>query len=290
MRSTRNTLILTLLVVSIAGLCVTTPSLAQEPVSPCTHTLAKKKVLPGLWLETLRPKLKASVATEDPCLHLVRIDLSKFKLRLLTAFAHDGAKTAPEWLEEFGLVAVTNASMFRPSMRSTGLMRDGKEVNNPRDTRKFGGFLAYGPKKAGLARARFFGRGCPGFDLEQVQQDYRVVVQNYRILSCKGQPVRWASDKTHSTAAVAIDKSGHLVFAHLRAPYRTRDFAVILADPRLKLVGAMYVEGGPEASLLLKAGDEELRATGSYETDFLEDDSNHDFWSLPNVLGIAPRK
>ncbi len=175
-------------------------------------------------------------------------------------------------------------------MRSTGLMRDGSVVNNPRDTRKYRGFLAYGPKKAGLPRARFFGRGCPEFDLMKIQRDYRIVVQNYRILSCKGQPVRWASDKTHSTAAVAIDKSGHLVFAHLRAPYRTRDFATILADSRLGLTGAMYVEGGPEASLLLKAGDVELGVAGSYETDFLEDDSNRDFWDLPNVLGVASRK
>lgn len=263
---------------------------SEAQARPCTDSVTKTEVLPGLWIESLRPALKASVETADPCLHLLRIDLRKFKLRLLTAFVHGGAKTAPDWLDEFGLVAVTNTSMFRPSMRSTGLMRDGAKINNAKDTKKYGAFLAYGPRKKGLAQVALFGRGCPGFDIDKIQEDYRIVVQNYRILNCKGQPVRWGSDKTHSTAAVAVDSNGRLVFAHLRAPYRTRDFAKILADPRLGLKAAMYVEGGPEASLFVKANGQELQATGSYETDFMEDDSNRNFWDLPNVFGIAPRK
>ena len=48
------------------------------------------------------------------------------------------------------------------------------------------------------------------------------------------------------------------------------------------LAGALFLEGGPEATLV--AG--KLSRVGSYETGFVENDDNHVQWALPNVLGI----
>ena len=48
-------------------------------------------------------------------------------------------------------------------------------------------------------------------------------------------------------------------------------------------------EGGPEASLHVKAFGTEVRAMGSYETGFWENDLNILFWPIPNVLAVLPR-
>ncbi len=41
-----------------------------------------------------------------------------------------------------------------------------------------------------------------------------------------------------------------------------------------------------EATLAVKEGGLTLDFVGSYETGFNENDSNHEEWELPNVLGV----
>ena len=65
--------------------------------------------------------------------------------------------------------------------------------------------------------------------------------------------------------------------------------ARILASPNLEMASAMHVEGGPEASLYVSVGGAVVREMGSYETGFMANDDNHDFWPIPNVLGVVPR-
>ncbi|MFL6246152.1 MAG: hypothetical protein ACJ74H_09015 [Thermoanaerobaculia bacterium] len=57
----------------------------------------------------------------------------------------------------------------------------------------------------------------------------------------------------------------------------------LLALP-LDIRQAMHLEGGPEASLSIHVPGIDL--CGSYETGFLEDESNREQWPLPNVLGV----
>ena len=58
----------------------------------------------------------------------------------------------------------------------------------------------------------------------------------------------------------------------------------------MKALDAQHLEGGPEASLYFKFNDLEIEAMGSYETGFNENDFNHTFWNLPNVIGFERRK
>jgi hypothetical protein len=63
----------------------------------------------------------------------------------------------------------------------------------------------------------------------------------------------------------------------------------MLAEPSLGLRGVVYMEGGPEASLVVEAGEASVREVGSWEDGFNPNDDNRAFWDLPNVLGFAPR-
>ena len=51
----------------------------------------------------------------------------------------------------------------------------------------------------------------------------------------------------------------------------------------------IYLEGGPEASLVVSAEGQRVREVGSYEDGFNENDDNVEFWDVPNVIGFAPR-
>jgi hypothetical protein len=50
----------------------------------------------------------------------------------------------------------------------------------------------------------------------------------------------------------------------------------------------MHAEGGPEASLSIRAGDKKIDLCGSYETGFNENDLNGRQWPIPNVIGVIP--
>ena len=195
------------------------------------------------------------------------------------------------WADRAGAVAVINASMFHDGGRSTGLLIDrGKAVVEKTNT-KFGAFLATAPRGNTLAPVTMWGRGCPGATLATLKRGYETVVQNYRLLDCDGRPIHWKDDKIYSAAAVGVDRVGRILFIHLRAPYKMATFTKMLTDPvhDLDLVAAMYVEGGPEATLFTKVGDRRGLFVGSYETNFLENHDNKTPWPLPNVIMLVPK-
>lgn len=248
---------------------------------------SKQTLGPGLVVERVHASIAPPVDAGDRIITLVRIDPEHYRFRLLTKSEH-GSRTAPEWVREFDLTGVINASMFLGGdQRSTGFMVDGERTYQGRVNNSMGAFLAWGPVDSADAPLKMFGRGCPGFDLDKIRESYQVVVQNFRMLDCEGRSIAWKDSKTYSIAAVGVDKQGWLVFIHSRTPYRMAVFNEMIAAPELGLVGVMYVEGGPEASLFVKTDAEEIREIGSWETGFFGA-SNDRFWSIPNVIGFEP--
>lgn len=223
-------------------------------------------------------------ASDAGLLTLIYFDPDHFDLRLLTSAEYGDPRPVDEWLEQFGLVAVVNASMYLPNHRSTGFMVDGQHLNNPAVNPRFGGFLAFDPADSTDVAWVFAGDDCDGFSLEEIREDYRVVVQNYRLLDCSGTPTEWTDTRAYSSAAVGRDERGWLVLAHSGAPCRTADFARWLALPRFRLTDAHFVEGGPEASLMLRDGSHEFRVVGSWPGMRAPT-----FRDVPNVIGVVAR-
>jgi hypothetical protein len=246
---------------------------------------------PGLVIERLRADVDPPVAVGDHMLTLVRVDPARYDLRLLTALADGGARPLDRWVADFGLTGAINASMFLDDRRSTGLMVRPGHMNNDVDNQLFGGFLCFDPApvRRGLAAVAGLGRDCPGFDLRATRAAYGTVVQNYRILGCDGAPLPWQDAKAYSVAAIGTDRRGWFVLYHSRTPYRVTTIGQMLARAGLGLASLMFVEGGPEASLYVEAGGQRVSEIGSYETGFHEADDNRAFWTIPNVIGFAPR-
>jgi hypothetical protein len=144
------------------------------------------------------------------------------------------------------------------------------------------------PLLAGLPPARILDRSCE--DADALARDYRVVVQSIRMIDCARRNVWAPQPRKWSTACVGTDAQGRVLLIHVRAAHATHDLIDVLLRLPLGLQRLMYVEGGPEASLYVKAGGKVVVSeVGSFETGFFETDANAAFWPLPNVIAFAAK-
>ncbi|MGE0788544.1 MAG: phosphodiester glycosidase family protein [Sandaracinaceae bacterium] len=239
-------------------------------------------------VERIRAPIAPEVPIGDRIITLVRVDLSRYRLRIVTE-EHDGQRrSVPQWVHDLHLAGAINAGMFLPNGRSVGfMMREGTVVSD-RHVTKYRGVIGFGPRRAGAPELVVTGTGC-GQTTRSVGQRYQNVLQAFEMVDCRGRPATWASRKRYSAAGLGVDREGRAVFMHTRTPYRMTVLDRMLADPALGIRGMIYMEGGPEASLFVDADGIEVSEVGSYETGFFENDSNREFWAVPNVIAFEAR-
>ena len=147
--------------------------------------------------------------------------------------------------------------------------------------------LAFNRKTEEVAEIQIIDLRCQDWNV--LKDQYYTYIQGIRMVDCK-QKNRWSiQPKEWSMVIIGMDKRGNVLFIFSRSPYRVHDLIEMILDLPLNIYNAMYLEGGPEASLYIKSHDFEFKGFGSYETDFYLDDSNDDFWLIPNVIGIVKK-
>ncbi|NOY94585.1 MAG: phosphodiester glycosidase family protein [Deltaproteobacteria bacterium] len=243
---------------------------------------------PGVTLERVHASLAPTLPIGDRQITLVRVDLRRYRLRFVTEAREGARRTIPRWVADEGLAGATNAGMFLPSGRSVGFMQRAGEVVSNRIVSRFRGLLAFDPRQRSRAGLTLTGPAC-GQSLERARRAYRNVLSAYRLLDCHGGAVGWNNRKRYSAAGVGVDREGRAVFMHTRTPYRMDRLSRMLAAPELGLRGMIFVEGGPEASLYVHAEGVQLALMGSYEDGFHENDDNHIFWDVPNLIAFEAR-
>jgi hypothetical protein len=248
-----------------------------------------RELEPGLHLGYFKPDLKPKIYNYP--IIVLKIDPALFTFHLLNASEHDGRpRSTRAWCEEFALKAAVNASMFRADapLKSTGYMQNYLHVNNARFNEAFGAFMVFNPKTAGVPGVRMVDSRIQP-EWREILREYHTVIQNYRLISGGAAVEGWQeSDISHSTAAVGADTGGRILFILSRAPYSTQDFVRALLGLPLTVQSAMYVEGGPEATLYVNV-EKKPDWPGNFETGFMEDDDDWSRWRIPNVIGIRKR-
>ena len=222
--------------------------------------------------------------TDEGLLHLVRIDPAKAELKVGLASENQAqSRTAGDWADGLGFTVVINAGMFAKDQRSNvGYLRNGTHENNP-SWNEYRSALGFGP--AGAAMVDLDTEGA-----KKRLEAFSTVIQNLRLIKGPGVNVWKTQPRKWSEAALAADAKGHVYFLFSRAPLSMKEFDDKLLALPLGITQAMHVEGGPEASLSIRAGDLRVDLSGSYETGFNENDSNPRQWALPNVIGVSPRR
>lgn len=214
----------------------------------------------------------------DGLLHVVRIDPARARLEVVVASEEDGvARTAGGWAEAKGFVAVINAGMFEPDGTHVGYLRHDKRVSGHWNAYK--SVLAV---DAGTSIVVNCQATCPPLSTHDI------VVQNLRLIGDR-KNVWQENGRRWSEAAIAIDDAGRILFLFSRSPLSMKEWNRGVLGLPLGIVSAMHVEGGPEASLSVRAPGHDLDLAGSWETGFNENDDNHRQWVLPNVIGVVAR-
>jgi hypothetical protein len=225
----------------------------------------------------------------DEPLHVVRIDPKLAPLQAVMASAGDRKpRTAGAWCRERKLAVAINLGMYRDDrLTNVGHAHAASHVNNGHWSEKYKSVLAFGPKRADLPAATMVDLDDPGAQARLA--DYATVIQNLRLIRAPGRGVWGKQDRRWSEAAVAADKSGHILFIFSRRPYAMQELNEKLLALPLGITAAMHVEGGPEASLSIHTGGVDLDLNGSYETGFNENDGETAQWPIPNLIAVPRR-
>jgi hypothetical protein len=244
----------------------------------------------GLYLGEFASTLKSRIPNFP--ITILKIDPKFYSFKLLCASEHDGnMRTVKKWCNEFGLLAAINASMYQDTdpLKSTGYMKNFTHINNPHINPAFGAFMVFNPIDSSLPEPRFVDRRLQKGWKAQIEK-YHTVVQNYRMIS-RGKRKGWPQqNKLYSTAAVGMDIDNNVLFIHSPSSYSTHDFISILLSLPIDIDSAMYLEGGPEATLYISPKDIQAKSEGRYGTLFGKNFSDLSTLTLPNVIGIVKRK
>jgi hypothetical protein len=242
----------------------------------------------GVSVEQVRLPRASELGVGDGIATIVRFDLRRYRLTFLTQ--RDGqARPLDRWVREHRLAAGINAGMFLPSGRPCGFVQLRGEVLNDRRPSSFQGVVAFDPLASSPTESMAVGgTGCAG-GLDAMRARFGSVLQSNRVLiDCQGRATDWRTNR-YSSASLGVDRDGRAVLVHVRTPYRMHVLSRMLAAPELGIRGLVYMEGGPEASLVVDAEGQRVTAMGSWEDHFHEADDLHELWDLPNVVGVERR-
>lgn len=244
----------------------------------------------GLTIERVRLPRAPEVQAGDRMLTVVRVDPRRYRLTALSSVRDGAPRPLDAWVRDHRLAGGINAGMFLPNRRPVGTLVHADEVLSDRNPRGFDGIIGWDPRASGGPLIAAGGRGCAS-DLAAMRRTFRSLVQGYRMMiDCRGRAIRWRNDRRYSAAAFGADDRGRAVFVHSRTPYRMRELNRMMADLDLGLRGLVYMEGGPEASLVVRDPAGSVTAIGSWEDGFNENDDNRALWEIPSVIGFARRR
>ena len=170
-------------------------------------------------------------------------------------------------------------------IKNVGYMKNFNHINNPRLNTRYKAILAFNPVDATLPAIQIIDMKCQ--DFEKLKDRYQTLIQGIRMTSCRQENVWERQDKKWSSAAFGIDKSGNGLFIFAESPCSVNDFTDILLSLPVSLYNAMYLEGGPEATLYFSANGVEFEKIGSHETGSNEENFPKIALPIPNVIGIV---
>ncbi len=225
--------------------------------------------------------------TGDSVIRILRIDPQHFALKLMNASATDNGRalTAREWCRQYELVAAVNASMYQQDYKtSVSLMRTRAHVNNARLSKDMA-ILAFDRLTPDVPAVKIIDRECD--DFSDWKDRYGTLVQNIRMLSCTGRNVWSPQPQKWSTAAVAVDRQGRVMFIHARSPYSTHDLINILRRLPLDIARALYTEGGPQAQLFVNGGGRQWEFVGRVESNLGDSTAVSIALPIPNAIGVV---
>ncbi len=257
----------------------------------CAQTIKWLQVDEGLFYTEVEAPVKSDVS--DSKITIIKIDPTQYRFEIATASQYKcKPKPLDKWCEEHRLMAGVNATMFslQNNRSAMGYLRNYSHTNNSKLKDGYRAMAVFNPQK---------NKNVPPFqiidmnhtDWQSLKSSYHCFAQSIRMIDINSQKIEWKlkPNMRSSMTVLAADKEGHALFIFTRSPYTVNQFSDMLLTLPLGIKNAMYLDGGPEASLYLCLNGFEISKQGCYVSDTYERDDNDHFWDIPNIIGISKK-
>jgi hypothetical protein len=240
----------------------------------------------GFWLGEFHSPQKSPIG--DSKITVLRIDPKYYTFKLMCASEHGNkAMTVKEWSWKYRLAAAINAGMYqKDELTSVAYMKNFKHINNPR-LNKDNAILAFNPVDSTVPQIQIIDRKCQ--DFTDLRLKYHTFIQGIRMISCRQRNVWQQQPEQWSTAAIGMNKKGKVLFLFSQSPYSVHDFINILLSLPLSIFNAMYLEGGPHASLYVSLNGVRIEKHGMNESGFGKKEDFSSGLPIPNVIGVVKK-
>ena len=228
----------------------------------------------------------------DSKLAILRMDPSQFQFDLFTATQHDSIpKSVQKWSDSFHLMVAFNAGMYdlNQPLISRAYLKNGKHLNNGQLLEDFNLMMALGPKpKRQRSNIEVLDLTCANW--EQEKNNFKGFAQGLRMIDCNASPMYWKKKiQSCSMLVAAEDQKGWFYLIFTRSPYTHNQMIDFMKQMPGGLHDAIYLEGGPETSLLINVNGHHIKKVGSWVSTTWESDANKHFWPLPNIVGVRKK-
>ncbi len=225
----------------------------------------------------------------DSKISILRMDPQHFHFDLYTATQYDSVpRDLHTWADTFDLLVAFNAGMYnlaRP-LQSRAYLKSGAHLNNGKILENFNLMLALGPKpNSQRSNIEVLDLTCANW--EQEQHNFSGFAQGLRMIDCNGTPMNWQKKvQSCSMLVAAEDEKGWFYLIFTRSPYTHNQMIGFMTEMPYGLHDAIYLEGGPETSLLIDVNGHCIEKVGSWVSTTWERNDNNHFWRLPNIVGV----
>ena len=225
----------------------------------------------------------------DSKISILRMDPQHFHFDLYTATQYDSVpRDLHTWADTFDVLVAFNAGMYnlaRP-LQSRAYLKSGAHLNNGKLLENFNLMLALGPKpNSQRSNIEVLDLTCANW--EQEQQNFSGFAQGLRMIDCNGNAMNWQKKvQSCSMLIAAEDEKGWFYLIFTRSPYTHNQMIGFMTQMPYGLHDAIYLEGGPETSLLIDVNGHCIEKVGSWVSTTWERNDNNHFWRLPNIIGV----
>jgi len=283
-------LLVLLLLALLAGAPATDPARKTEP------STGWSRLGPGL--ELRRMDASPVCRKGSPEIVLVRADPGSWRLDLFhyteLSPADPGGTARPldieGWQEATRAPVIFNAGQYYPNRAPMGLFIKGdRNLGTPR-VKAWKGLLVAEPHDTGVRPlVRILDLDYEPFDIPT--SPYTRVAQSFMILDRQAKKRVRRSEWHANRTIVATDARDRLLVMHTRGAYTLWELADWIAGSDLDVREALSLDGGFEAQICIRAGDERFTGFGSWNVDDRGDHSLPGVRKLlPAAIGLFPRE
>ncbi len=226
-----------------------------------------------------------SSITNDSKISILKIDPNVCEFEFKSAAQEDSVRRCVvDYANAFNYNIVINSGMYnlKNTLKSEGLLINNSQYsNNPNLRRNYNMVICANPKNDSLPQFNIIDLTTHSWS--SVRNQYHSYAQGLRMIDDEGKPMHW-KNQVCSQLIVAKDTSGFIYFIFNRSPYSQNYMINYMVNMGLR--NAIYMEGGPQASLFVDIDDTRIEKVGSYVSTTYPRDDHAEFSLLPNVIGI----